>query len=81
MSQGKASLRSLAPIWNPTIEGREFGLIDVHSGSTPIQLGAELASQLLNELYAGRAPQFLRISTPPQKRKKTKTNIKKGRTV
>ena len=63
MSQGKASLRSLAPIWNPTIEGREFGLIDVHSGSTPIQLGAELASQLLNELYAGRAPQFLRRAT------------------
>ena len=63
MSEGKASLRSLAPVWNPTIEGREFGLIDVHSGSRPIQLGPELALQLLNELYVGRTPQFLRRAT------------------
>tara|TARA_S200000501_G_C20870956_1_gene764204 strand:- start:2472 stop:3365 length:894 start_codon:yes stop_codon:yes gene_type:complete len=60
MLKGKASLRSLAPVWNPTIEGREFGLIDVQSGSRPIQLEAELALQLLNELYIGRTPQFLR---------------------
>ena len=60
MTEGKASLRSLAPVWNPTIEGREFGLIDVQSGSKPIQLGPELALQLFNELYVGRAAQFLR---------------------
>ena len=63
MSKGKASLRSLAPVWNPTIDGREFGMIDVQSGSRPIQLGAELALKLLNELYVGRAPQFLRRAT------------------
>ena len=32
-------------------------------GRSPIQLGAELALQLLHELYVGRAPQFLRRAT------------------
>lgn len=60
MSEGKASLRSVAPVWNPAIEARYFGLIDVQLGPRPIQLKSELALQLLNELYNGRTPRFLR---------------------
>ena len=60
MSEGKASLRSLAPIWNPNRQALDLGLIEVQLGPRPIQIEADLAVALLHELHAGRSPQFLR---------------------
>lgn len=60
MVQGQALLTSEAPSWNPTLAAANLGLIKVVEGEIPINLHAALADQLLDELYRGRSPQFIR---------------------
>ncbi|MDA8963182.1 OmpA family protein [Pseudomonadales bacterium] len=60
MSQGQAMLQSEAPTWNPALATVNLGSVKVIKGDTPVNLDASLADQLLNELYLGKSPHFVR---------------------
>ncbi|MDB4453713.1 OmpA family protein [Pseudomonadales bacterium] len=68
MSQGQALLQSEAPTWNPALATVNLGLVKVIQGETPINLDAALADQLLNELYLGKSPHFIRRSKHSEER-------------
>jgi len=60
MPQGQALLQSEAPTWNPALATVNLGLVKVIDGETPVNLDATLADKLLNELYLGKSPHFIR---------------------
>ena len=60
MAQGQALLQSEAPVWNPTLSAVSLASVKVTNSTTPINLDAMLADQLLNELYQGKSPNFIR---------------------
>ncbi|MFB1001047.1 MAG: OmpA family protein [Pseudomonadales bacterium] len=60
MAKGQALLQSEAPNWNPALSTVNLGLVNITEGDTPVNLDAMLADQLLNELYRGKSPHFIR---------------------
>ena len=68
MSQGQAMLQSEAPTWNPALATVNLGLVKVIEGETPVHLDTALADKLLNELYQGKSPHFIRRSKHSEER-------------
>lgn len=66
MAQGQALLQSEAPSWNPTLGAVKLALVNVAESDRPINLEASLADQLLNELYKGKSPNFIRRASTAQ---------------
>lgn len=60
LANGQASLRSVAPRWNPDLPELEIGLVNTTRSSIPLELDEARATRLLSELYQGRSPRFLR---------------------
>ena len=68
MAKGQALLQSEAPNWNPELSTVNLGLVNITEGETPVNLDAILADQLLNELYRGKSPHFIRRGKHSQER-------------
>lgn len=62
MREGKASLVSVAPVWNSKRRSADLGLIAVKKSEQPIALEPALATRLLTELHEGMSPVFTRKS-------------------
>lgn len=55
---GWATLRSVAPLYQPGVASRELGQVAVLGGATPFRLATPLALKVLNELEQGMNPTF-----------------------
>ncbi|MEH6910361.1 MAG: OmpA family protein [Oceanicoccus sp.] len=62
MKSGSASLTAIAPVWDESRATVDMGVVEVDASSTPVALGERRAYQLLNELYDGMSPTFVRPS-------------------
>ena len=69
MKPGQASLMAKPPLWDESRDSIDMGLVKVRDTKTPISLGKNHASQLLNQLYRGMAPEFTRTSLVDQNEK------------
>ena len=62
MKAGRASLMATAPLWDESRSPVDMGTVEVNDTSKPVILGEQRAYQLLNELYDGMSPAFVRPS-------------------
>ena len=62
MKAGRASLMATAPLWDESRSSVDMGTVEVNDTGKPVILGEQRAYQLLNELYDGMSPAFVRPS-------------------
>lgn len=62
MREGRASLVSRPPQWNPGRQSIDLGSVAVSRSPRSISLGEQQAYRLINELFDGMSPEFSRAS-------------------
>ncbi len=60
LEPGQATLTSRASTWYPEQPEVPMGIVEVKTGSYPVELDKRFATHLLAELYKGKSPSFLR---------------------
>ena len=62
MRQGKAALKSRAPVWDGSRKTVDFGYVAVTKHPQQVKLSGAMATRMMTELYEGMSPQLTRQS-------------------